>query len=73
MARGKALYIADTGCANCHGSEPADMISNIQRGTSAALLAAAYRSVRSMNQFTAQLTPANNEDIAAYIRSRLTP
>jgi len=71
--RGQALYIADTGCANCHGSEPADMISNIQRGTTAAALAASYRSVRSMNQFQTQLTTANNEDIAAFIRSRLTP
>ena len=49
------------------------MISNIQRGTSATALAAAYRSVRSMSQFQTQLTTANNEDIAAFIRSRLTP
>ena len=48
------------------------MISNIQRGTTAAVLAASYRSVRSMSQFQTQLTTANNEDIAAFIRSRFT-
>lgn len=68
--RGSALYQS---CANCHGSEPADMISNIQRGTTAAVLAASYRSVSSMKQYQTMLTTANNEDIAAFIRSRLSP
>jgi hypothetical protein len=49
------------------------MISNIQRGTTVAALQASYRSVRSMNQYQTTLTTANNEDIAAFIRSRLTP
>jgi mono/diheme cytochrome c family protein len=72
--RGAALYASDAvGCGNCHGAEPADMIQGIQKGTTAAALAASYRSVRSMNRYQTLLTAANNDDLAAFIRSRLTP
>ena len=58
-------------CANCHGSEPADMIQGIQKGTTVAALVNSYRSVRSMNSYSTSLTTANNEDLAAFIRSRV--
>jgi mono/diheme cytochrome c family protein len=60
-------------CANCHGSEPADMLQGIQKGTNVAALEASYRSVKSMNAYQTLLTRMNNEDLAAFIRSRLSP
>jgi len=68
--RGALVYES---CANCHGSEPADMIQGIQKGVTVAALEASYRSVRSMNAYQTTLTTANNQDLAAFIRSRLNP
>jgi hypothetical protein len=62
------------GCTNCHGPEPADMIQKVQLGATVAGLVASYN-VGQMRPFQYQtaLTTANTEDLAAFIKSRLTP
>jgi hypothetical protein len=49
------------------------MLQGIQKGTNVAALEASYRSVKSMNAYQTLLTRMNNEDLAAFIRSRLSP
>ena len=49
------------------------MIQGIQKGVTVAALEASYRKVRGMNAYQTSLTTANNEDLAAFIKSRLTP
>ena len=49
------------------------MIQKIQRGVTAAALEASYANVKSMNAYKGVLTTANNQDLAAFIKSRLTP
>lgn len=66
------MLYTSAGCFNCH-LDPVDRLSNIQRGVTVAALQASYRSVGSMNQYQNLLTAANNEDLAAYIRSRVAP
>lgn len=71
LLRGASLYKAN--CAGCHGSDPAIGTQGIYKGTSADVLAAAYRRVRDMQLFGALLSNADNTDLAAYIRNRVGP
>ena len=49
------------------------MVQKIERGVTAAALEASYRNIKSMSLYQGVITTANNQDLAAYIKSRLTP
>jgi mono/diheme cytochrome c family protein len=60
-------------CSGCHGLEPENGSLGIYKGVTPAVLEAAYRRVASMNRFSTSLTAANNSDLAAFIKSRVSP
>jgi mono/diheme cytochrome c family protein len=68
--RGAVLY---QNCGGCHGTDPETGVLGIYKGTTASVLEAAYRRVGVMNRFTTSLTAANNSDLAAFIKSRVSP
>ena len=49
------------------------MIQKIQKGVTAAALAASYKNIKSMKLYDGVVTSANNDDLAAFIKSRLVP
>jgi hypothetical protein len=48
-------------------------VRGIYKGVTADVLTAAYRRVAVMNSFSTSLTAANNSDLAAFIKSRVSP
>jgi mono/diheme cytochrome c family protein len=70
VQRGATLYVQ---CAGCHGEDPGIGTRGIYKGTMASVLVAAYRRVSAMNVYLNTLSSTDNEDLAAYIRSRVGP
>jgi mono/diheme cytochrome c family protein len=68
--RGAVLY---QNCSGCHGADPGTGVRGIYKGVTADVLTAAYRRVAVMNSFSTSLTAANNSDLAAFIKSRVSP
>ena len=68
--RGAVLYQM---CVDCHGIDPEIGVRGIYKGVSADVIVAAYRRVSTMNRFLALYSDGDNEDLAAYIRSRVGP
>lgn len=69
--RGAVLYRDH--CSGCHGDEPENGTQGVYKGLTADVLASAYRRVMVMRQFSTLFTAANNEDVAAFIESRVNP
>ena len=70
VLRGAEVYRS---CVGCHGSDPANKSLGIDKGVSPEALDAAYQKVAPMSAFRTSLSAANNADLAAYIRSRVSP
>lgn len=70
--RGALLY-QNQNCNSCHGDEPENGVRGIYKGVTADVLEAAYRRVREMNVYASSLSAANNDDLAAFIKSRVDP
>lgn len=68
--RGALLYPV---CVDCHGIDPEIGVRGIYKGVTADVIVAAYRRVATMNRFLALYSDGDNEDLAAYIRSRVGP
>ena len=68
--RGAVLY---QNCSGCHGADPGTGVRGIYKGVTADVIEAAYRRVGVMSGFATSLTRANNLDLAAFIRSRVSP
>jgi mono/diheme cytochrome c family protein len=67
--RGAVLYRDH--CSGCHGDEPENGTQGVYKGLTADALVSAYRRVMVMRQFSTLFTAANNEDVAAFIDSRV--
>ncbi len=69
--RGGVLYRDH--CRSCHGDEPENGTQGVYKGFTPDVLTSAYRRVMVMQQFTTLFNAANNEDVAAFIDSRVHP
>lgn len=70
VQRGAVLY---QDCVDCHGIDPEIGVRGIYKGVTADIIVAAYRRVSTMNRFLTLYSAADNDDLAAYIRSRVAP
>ncbi len=70
MQRGAVLY---QNCVDCHGIDPEIGVRGIYKGVTADVIVAAYRRVPTMNRFLTLYSAGDNDDLAAYIRSRVAP
>lgn len=68
--RGAVLY---QNCVDCHGIDPEIGVRGIYKGVTADVIVAAYRRVSTMNRFLTLYSAGDNDDLAAYIRSRVAP
>jgi mono/diheme cytochrome c family protein len=71
ITRGATLYQAN--CSGCHGDDPEIGTQGIYKGLTPEILTAAYRRVDVMGVFAVLLSSADTTDLAAFIKSRVSP